>query len=59
MEFYIVHFISLTKDYLSYQDDYFASRQFMNMALKDNHALLYRERPLRFIGAGICPYASI
>ena len=34
MEFYIVHFISLTKDYLSYQDDYFASRQFMNMALK-------------------------
>ena len=34
MEFYIVHFISLTKDYLSYQDDYFASRQFMSMALK-------------------------
>ena len=34
MESYIVHFISLTKDYLSYQDDYYASRQFMNMALK-------------------------
>ncbi|WP_428912677.1 SWIM zinc finger family protein [Niallia sp. Krafla_26] len=34
MEFYIVHFIGLMKDYLTYQNDYYGARQFMHMALK-------------------------